>query len=309
MRLAILVPATLVLGACAGSPDADPKQSAAADSSPAGPTAAECAAWLADVPVPDGTTTCAQPRPDAVARLQDDGARHLALASGRYALAWLPADWAARDDRSLLVVLHGTTGCAEATLADMHTMLGDSHGLLSLAYGDLDGGFVEPDAIQADLDEAHAAMADHCPMDATPTLMYGISRGGARALALGGLDRAGPARLSGVVVDSGTLPGRQLDGLSFEGARYLLWCGEHDPDPVQEGRTTCEVMEQDLAPLLERRGATVDAVVVGTDACHGMQQWDCAEDCSTCDGTVTRDDVGPHVATIAEWLSRVAAGG
>jgi len=221
-------------------------------------------------------------------------------------MVWFPEDWSSREHPTILTVLHGSVGCQEAMFADARWAFGDHHALISLSHKDADGGFIDAQAIQIDLDETVAAVAAACPIEEATHLMYGLSRGGLRAIQLGGLDRAGPQRLAAVVSDSGTAPTSVLQGASYAGARFFFWCGEYDPDPTLEGRMTCDVLASDLTPYLERAGATVDGVLVGDSACHGMFTWDCSADCLRCTGRTNPEQNGPHAAEVGVWLAGVA---
>jgi len=302
--------ATATLLACGASSDKSQDSQAAADSSStpeAGADWPSCTAWLADFPHPGGDTVCDSPKPEDVQGVQYAGAAWLTLSSGRKAAVWLPDDWASRTDRSLLVLLHGSVGCAEGQFTQTHILFGDRHALVALAYEGAGETVADPSEIHADLAEVRASLHDHCPMEGTTELMYGLSRGGGRAVQVAGLDVADGGHLDGIVVDSGPIPGRSLDGLSFDGANLLLWCGEYDPSPIEEGRTTCDVMQNDLGPLLQSRGAQVE-LMVGEASCHGMVQWECNADCSDCAGTADPMEWGPNVTAVADWLDGVVGG-
>lgn len=301
---------SVVLLACGGdskSGGTDSASTAATDSqAPDTPIDfADCADWLSAAPFSGTAALCETNTEPALRQLELDAPRGVALSSGREALVWFPDDWAQQADPSVLVVLHGSVGCQEGIFADARWAFGDAHALVSLSYKTGPGSFLDAATIQLDLDEALDSLAGACPTADVPHLMYGVSRGGFRALEVAGLDRAGSARLSAVVSDSGTTPSRALSGLSYAGSRMLLWCGEHDPDPVQSGRTTCEVMENELGPTLASSGAAVD-LSVGAEACHGMFGWDCSADCASCDGRTGPEEAGPHAAEVAAWLADAA---
>jgi len=289
----------------ASGPDKAPSDTSAAAT---GPDDTSCTAWMNASPHLSQATVCDTSVDRAWGQIEADGTRSVEVPSGHTALVWVPDDWSSRTHPSVLVLLHGTSGCAEGSYGDARMVFGDAHALVSLGYKSTTGDFLEADAIQRDLDAVADALSASCDTSGATWLMYGLSRGGLRAIQLGGHDRSGPRRLSGIVVDSGTAPNRQLEGPSYDGARYLFWCGENDPDPVQEGRTTCAVMSDDLAPWLERAGATVDDVVVGEDACHGALAWDCDADCSGCESRASPDNPGPHMQRIGDWLQQVSEG-
>ncbi len=268
--------------------------------------AEDCAAWLSDAPFAGTASLCEHDSRMALEQLAADRPSRISLTSGRAALVWLPEDWAGRTHQSILILLHGSTGCQEGTFADARWAFGDTHALLSLSHKTGPESFVEAADLQLDLDEALDTLSAACPTEEATHLMYGVSRGGVRTIQLAGLDRAGPRRLAGVVPDSGSGTERSVSGLSFEGTRFMLWCGEYDPDPVQESRTTCDVMVSDLAPALERGGALVDEVALGEQACHGMFSWDCTPDCLSCEGRTGPGGAGPHATRVAAWLEQAA---
>ena len=263
---------------------------------------ATCDAWLASEPYDASAPVCGGNIQRALEQLATDAPGRVVLSSARQALVWFPPDWASRDRPTILTLLHGSAGCPEAMFADARWAFGEEHALISIAHKTNTGDFLDEQTIGSDLEETLTAVASSCPTDEATHLLYGLSRGGYRAIQLGGLDRDGAQRFAGVVSDSGSVPSGVLDGPSYQGARVLLWCGEYDPDPVQEGRSTCDVMQSDMRPYLERAGAEVDTIT-GDAACHGIFGWNCPPDCSTCTGRTGDREAGPHAAEVATWLS------
>ncbi|HCH62233.1 MAG TPA: hypothetical protein DFR83_05470, partial [Deltaproteobacteria bacterium] len=260
-----------------------------------------CSAWVASALYEPEPSTCSGDIRRALDQIGFDAPGSLDLSSGRRALVWFPDDWADRTQRTVLTLLHGSAGCPEAMFADARWAFGDAHALVSLGHKLPSGGFLDELSIHADLNETLTALSAPCPTADATHLLYGLSRGGYRAIQLGGLDQEGDARFAAVVSDSGSVPTSVLSGPSYRGARVLLWCGEYDPDPVQDGRTTCDVMGSDMVPYLERGGASAE-LIVGERACHGMYGWDCAADCSQCAGRTGHREVGPHASAVAAWL-------
>ncbi len=306
----LLAVASLVVVSSCGSSEKseDSSEVAEAPATSGEPTWSECTTWLSAEPYTATDTVCQNSIERELEQLESDSPRAIPLASGRTAIVWLPEDWSDRANPSVLTVLHGTVGCAEAMFSDARWAFGDTHAVLALPHKLADGTFVDADAIYADYLDAIGQLEAACPTAGATQLLYGLSRGGLRAVLVAGYDRASEQRFSGTVSDSGTSPNGGLNPPTFDGARYLLWCGEYDPDPVQPERTTCEVMQSDMAPRLERGNAIVDDVIVGAGACHGMFTWDCESDCSACDGGVRPESVGPHAAEVGAWLEAVASG-
>jgi len=307
-RSAIVLSSILALS-CASGADSTTGPKEALDSAAGPGVDPACDAWLEASPHAPSETLCDNPVDRALDQIQQDGVRAVPLPSGRTSLIWIPDDWFTRSERSALVLIHGSVGCPEGIYGNARLVFGDEHALISLSFAQPDGTYLESESLQADLDATVAELEGACPMTDTTWMLYGLSRGGLRATQLGARDRMGPRRMSGVVVDSGTAPNRQLQGLSFAGARFLFWCGANDPDPVQEGRYTCEVMTDDVVPFLMDSGALIDDVLIGEDACHGMYEWDCSADCERCAGQAGIDSAGPHAEAVAAWLRQVAAGG
>ncbi len=268
------------------------------------PTFAECQQWMAEVPHDGGATRCESANARDVEQVISDGARVITLSSGRTALAWLPEDWETRDAQSLLVLVHGSAGCAEGTFGDFRRLIESDHALLSLQYQNADGSYARGDAVHDDLTEAMQALRSACPVANAKAAVYGLSRGAARTVQLAGQDRAGPQRFTAFVVDSGTLPTSDYNGRSLEGARFWMWCGEHDPDPQRPDQSTCGVMAADMVPTIEGLGGTVDAFIQGEDSCHGVFKWDCDATCSTCAGSAHPTDLGPHLTALREYLNQ-----
>lgn len=298
----------LALAACGSGGDksagtGQPAEEGADSASAAAPTMAECQDWLAARPHPGAAPACDRDPSEDIAQLAADGAGVVELADGRRAVVWLPEDWESRTQKSVLVVVHGTVGCAEASWGIFRRLLEDEHALVSLEYKNTAGQFAEAAQMQADLDEVLGAVQRSCPMDGARYLMHGVSRGGARAVQLAGLDREGPQRFAGVAVDSGTLSPAEFNGRDYSGAHLWFWCGEHDPDPRGGEQTTCAVMEGAMIPAVQGAGGTVDALVVGEGACHGMFGWDCTEDCGECASQATPRELGPGVTAFVDWAA------
>ncbi len=294
-----------------GAKEAGPETGGAAaeTGTAAGPTLAGCQAWLGARPTGTTAAGCDTDVGDAVERLAAAGAGRITLASGRSAVAWFPADWDGREPQSVLVLLHGTVGCAEGSAADFLRLLPDDHALVALGYENADGSYATASEIQRDLDETVAALAGVCPVADAAWLMYGVSRGAARTVQLAGLDRAGPQRFAGFAVDSGTLPPADYNGSDFTGAHLWLWCGAFDPDPRGVDTTTCAFMAESMVPTLTRAGATIDAFVQGEASCHGLFQWDCEPGCESCAGQARPEAPGPHLTALQAWLQERAGAG
>ena len=250
------------------------------------PTMDDCAAWLADQHDPSQPAVCSEQdgEPDWRAEIVAAGAVVYPVSADRYATVWLPEAWAFGDP--LLYIVHNTDGCGEQLSSLWDRARGENAlGFVSISYRAPGSEQFDPEGIVYDnLTTVHDALELHCPISASPKAYYGFSRGAARAYGISFLDRAAEAPfLDTFIIDSGTAPvsagGAAPDAL--EGARFWMWCGERDPDPVNAGETICDTMRGSLAPLLSSFGGSVDALVANEDGCHGML-FDCGQTCADC---------------------------
>ena len=279
MRTAVaaaVLAVTSGLGACGGPGSAGPD---AAGVDGAGAAAATCSAWLAThrASLPDLV-----PAGNQATRERFLGAGGALVAvEDTYAGVWFPEGHWSGGPRRIVVTLHGTTGAPEYEWSDFHEALAArGWGFVGLAYYYRDraapADYSDGATLHARIEAVLAELAGPCGADSAAVSLMGFSRGSAQAFEVLARDRAGAARLRGVVANAGAwVPtGRPTpyladldqrgDTTALTGASLWMYCGSEDR---ALGVPMCDVMINARA-WVERHGATVAALYQNPGAGH-----------------------------------------
>ena len=264
------------------------------------PTMADCRAWLAE----DASATVDHLCPsDAYRETLGllDGAV-FPLGNSRYYTAWFPPGW---DEEGVIFAVHGSAGCAEMMTDLFAATAQDRYAVVAVQFGEASSQtYDDEDTLYANLKTAYDEVAAHCPIADTPRAYFGYSRGAGRAFGVSLRDATDAGLFDAFIADSGTnstslLAGWDADTLSE--SRFWMWCGTRDPDPIDSTRTTCEVMEQDMAPWVEAHSGAVDALIQEDGGCHGMFFTDCDAACGNCRRR-TAEDLGESLPLLFSYL-------
>ena len=251
------------------APTATPTETSSAGGETA-PTLASCQAWIQERHSMDYPDHGCQEHADVLSSVADNGGGIIPLQDSKFYIVWFPDDWDHLAQRTLIVTLHGSGGCAERVYQWWSRPAAEhNYALVALQYARADAtaeegyAFDDADQIYDNLRTIFADLQAHCPLDDTVVVYHGFSRGSARSFEIALLDRAagGMGIFDAFISDSGTgfaetggeMPDylQTADADAYSGARFWLYCGGED----HEGQT-CEGMKR-MGPLLEERGATV----------------------------------------------------
>lgn len=251
------------------APTAPPTAAAPAESGTA-PTMASCRAWLREQHSLDYPDHGCQEHADVLNSVAGTGGGVIPLQDSKFFITWFPDDWERLTDKTLIVTLHGSGGCAERVYQWWSRPAAErNYALVALQYAHADAtaeegyAFDDAEQIYDNLRTVFADLQAHCPLDDTTVVYHGFSRGSARSFEIALLDRAadGMGVFAAFISDSGTgfaetgsevptyLQTAAAD--AYSGARFWLYCGGEDHDGQ-----TCEDMKR-MGPLLEEHGATV----------------------------------------------------
>ncbi len=269
----------------------------------------ECRDWLASsqkLSVPQDE--CATDWEFFREELRRFGGGVFPVGNGRYYLVWIPEIWDTIVDRKVIVSVHGTGGCAEWMLNEWYQATEHDWALVSLQYYDRSADRYDDDeVIYENLENVVEELRHNCPVSEADFFYHGFSRGSAQGFAVAIRDRAASQLFTSFIADSGnssvtypTLKDAPHDAMA--GARFWMWCGEHDISAVDPLRTTCEIMSEDTVPYIASHGGTVDAFTQEADGCHGMFHYNCNEKCKKCDGRDS-DNLGPSLPVLFDYIS------
>ena len=235
------------------------------------PTIASCQAWIRESHSLDYPDHGCQEHSDVLNSVAGNGGGVIPLQDSKFFIAWFPDNWENLTNRTLIVTLHGSGGCAERVYQWWSRPAAErNYAVVALQYARADAtaeegyAFDDAEQIYENLRTVFDRLQAHCPLDDTVVVYHGFSRGSARSFEIALLDRAanGMGVFDAFISDSGTgfaeTGGEMPTYLqtagpdSYSGARFWLYCGGEDHDGM-----TCEGMKR-MGPLLEERGATVD---------------------------------------------------
>lgn len=264
------------------------------------PTMTDCTGWLASSQADSILHACSTE--EYRNNLLASGGAVFPVGDGRYYTAWFPPDW---DGQTVIYAAHGSSGCADM-MSDLFAQASQgAYAVLSLQYRTAGGeDYDSAEILYDNLTTLHDEVALRCPIEAATGVYYGYSRGGGRGYDIGGLDAAGAGLFEAVLIDSGTNSLSQLSGWGDEALadeRFWLWCGSRDIAPTDSSRTTCEVMEEDMAPWITDRGGALDALVEESGGCHGIFFGDCDTNCGNCKRR-TAADLGESLPMMFDYI-------
>jgi hypothetical protein len=278
--------AVILLGlACSGDSKDGIDSGAGFDGPGESATMEGCTDWLAQRHDPSLPMACSgrEGELDWRAEMLAAGATIFPIGDQRYGLIWLPDEWTPGDP--LLYIIHNSDGCPEqfVTLWD-NVRESQGYGFVAVSYREPGSSTYDDEPVIYDnLSAIHGELVDNCPVKSSAKAYYGFSRGAGRAYGVSFLDRAASQPfLDGYIIDSGTTrinPVSAEDGI-LDGARYWLWCGGRDPDPVNKGALVCDTMRDDHIPTLQSFGGET-TLIEDTQGCHGMF-FSCEETCDDC---------------------------
>lgn len=291
----------LLLVGCGGESEDDDEEVGINVGGPdALPSMEDCRDWLAQSQASTIAHQCLSD--DYRSTLQILEGAVFPLSSDRYYTAWFPPGW---DGSGVVVTVPGSQGCPEMMTDLFAGTAQDSYAIISVQLGiPAAEVYDDEDTLYANLQAAHAEVAEHCPIASSPVAYHGFSRGAGRAYGVSLRDAEGAQLFDTFVVDSGTNTTSLLSGWSADTlseSRFWMWCGARDPDPIDSSRMLCEVMEQDMAPWIEAHSGTVDALIEEEGACHGMFFFDCDSACDNCRRR-TADNLGPSLPLLFDYL-------
>ena len=251
-------------------PTAAPQPTVPPKSGSAEPTLDSCRAWIRENHSLDYPDHGCQEHTDVLNSVAGNGGGVIPLQDSRFFITWFPDDWERLTDKTLIVTLHGSGGCAERVYQWWSRPAADhDYALVALQYAQADAtaeeGYAFDDAgqIYDSLRALFGELQAHCPLDDTTVVYHGFSRGSARSFKIALLDRAddGMKRFATFIADSGSEfadTGGEVPTYlqtaapdAYSGARFWLYCGGEDHDGM-----TCEGMKR-MGPLLGEHGATV----------------------------------------------------
>lgn len=248
------------------------------------PSMTQCRQWVQDQ-MDDAPAMVCEARegmPDWREDLLDNGGVVFSVGGDRYGVIWLSENWDAGDP--LLYIVHNTDGCPEYFVRLWDNVRGDRPlGVVAVSYrAQGSENYDSEETIYANLAAIHAPLAAHCPTANSTKAYYGFSRGGGRGYGISVIDQMAEAPfLDAFLLDSGVAGTPRLDEMVLEDARFWLWCGERDPDPINSGALLCDTLRESLVPYVENYGGSVDALTADPEGCHGMF-YDCPSSCADC---------------------------
>ncbi len=222
------------------------------------------------------------------------------LGDNRFYAVWIPDDWDTLDQpRSLVVGMHGSSGCIVTVFEKLYEYTGNSRKYAivvlewmgatynkaiddfeTLVYDDYDTA----DTIFSEIQTIMNDLTGNCPFDGVSPVLYGFSWGSARSFQVSACDtfnksNTGTQVFNAYINDSGTGPYFDNDGWCWEdlnsvdymNSHFWLFCGTADND----GRI-CEEMEEAVERIEDATGI-VDEFYKEEGRGHGIFSLDGSE--------------------------------
>ncbi len=251
------------------------------------PTLETCRAWIRENHTLDYDNHGCEEHADILTSVAQIGGGVIPVGENRFFIVWFPRDWESREDREVVLTIHGNGACAENNFKWWQSVA-QEHGfaVIALQYAEADVNDLDPreDAlfdevpvVYENLIKAYDAVRTHCPVEGIPVVLHGFSRGSALSYQLALMDKGENGRdlFAAFIADSGGAgpagSGDQTPGYlknaptdAYGGAHFWLYCGMKDYDGVR-----CDDMEK-MQELIVTHGGIVDALYVNPKGGHGL---------------------------------------